>query len=154
MNICPRALLAGAILALAAACSHQNPLGPPDIHYGTDSCAGCGMIISDDRFAAAIVNPTPDTAPLLFDDIGCLLAYEQKNPAPAPWCHYFHDARSHRWIAADQAFFVKTSQQTPMGSSILCFQSPADAAAEARQNKTDVFSYSELLREEAAASAH
>ena len=142
-----------ALAALAlASCGRDAPLGPPAIHYGQDVCAGCAMIVSDDRFAAAIVNPAPDASPLVFDDVGCLLAYERKNPAVAPWTHYFHDANSHQWITADQAHFVITSRETPMGSGIFAFQSPSDAQTLAQSAKTTIQTFAGLSHVVATAS--
>ncbi|MCP4068002.1 MAG: hypothetical protein GY741_06945, partial [Phycisphaeraceae bacterium] len=33
----------------------EDPLGPPTIHLGEDMCSICSMIISDRRYAGAIV---------------------------------------------------------------------------------------------------
>ena len=44
---------------------------PPDIAYGKDPCANCGMLINDPRFAAAYV--TRNGQARLFDDIGCMI---------------------------------------------------------------------------------
>ncbi|MEZ4563452.1 MAG: hypothetical protein R2853_12005 [Thermomicrobiales bacterium] len=41
---------------------------PPKISYDRDTCTRCGMIISDERFAAALV--APDGSVQLFDDVG------------------------------------------------------------------------------------
>jgi len=147
-----RLLMVGLMLAMAASCNRQSVIGPPQIRYGQDACTGCGMIVSDDRFAAAIINPDPDGAPLVFDDIGCLLTYERKNPACGPWTHYFHDATSHQWVKADEAAFVKTSRETPMGSGIVALQSPSDTENVARAGKGAVCTFAELLHESVAAA--
>src|SRR5262245_16948176 len=61
--------IAGA--ALLGGCERASTDSPPAIAYGRDECAHCGMIISDDRFAAAlIVRDGAQSHPLLFDDIG------------------------------------------------------------------------------------
>lgn len=77
-------LLAGAgLAALAAACSRPPP-GPRPIKLGRDVCEHCNMIISELRFAAQ----TWDKArhrPVLFDEIGCAVAfaaYEDKLKQP------------------------------------------------------------------------
>ena len=54
--------------ALLAACKEQTE-GPEDIHWGRETCAICGMIISDARFAAE-VRGGPDRALIKFDDVG------------------------------------------------------------------------------------
>jgi copper chaperone NosL len=154
MNVSGRArfLIAIGILVLGG-CNRDVASGPPAVQYGQDACAGCGMIVSDDRFAAALINPAPDAAPLVFDDVGCLLAYEHKNPSAAQWTHYFHDITSHQWLTTDQAFFVKTSRETPMGSGIFSFRSRSDADELARQVKGTVQTFDELSHADATASA-
>ena len=70
MNAGKRMLAVGGLLVLLTACGQDAPAGPPTVRYGQDPCAGCGMIISDDRFAAAWVDPAGEAAPRLFDDGG------------------------------------------------------------------------------------
>jgi len=42
-------------LLLGACGGRQGALQPPEIYYGQDTCARCGMLISDPRFAAALL---------------------------------------------------------------------------------------------------
>jgi len=53
---------------LLVACKEQTE-GPEDIRWGRETCAICGMIISDARYAAE-VRGGPDKKLLKFDDIG------------------------------------------------------------------------------------
>ena len=49
-------LVATVTLVMAAAgCSSSDPTAPPTVYYGQDVCVMCGMIISDERFAAAMI---------------------------------------------------------------------------------------------------
>jgi copper chaperone NosL len=148
-------LMAVGLLTLVPTCNRGLPAGPPTIHYGQDPCAGCGMIISDDRSAAALVDPAGDSAPLLFDDIGCLLDYEREHPQLAARSHYVHDATSRQWLAASAATFVKTSRETPMGSGLLAFvrRSDAEAAAGRSPSHPPVQTYGNLTQTVAAATA-
>lgn len=59
--------LAVAPVALSA-CTRQTE-GPEEIRYGRETCAMCGMIISDPHYAAEI-RGGPDGALVKFDDIG------------------------------------------------------------------------------------
>ncbi|MGN6370278.1 MAG: nitrous oxide reductase accessory protein NosL [Phycisphaerae bacterium] len=153
MKTNPQALLTAALLSLLSACSQQNLVGPPTVRYGQDACADCGMILSDDRFAAAIINPAPDAPPLLFDDAGCLLAYQRKHPESTPWTHYFHDADTHAWITQDHAFFVKTTRETPMGSGIFAFGSRTAAEALAQSNNTTPQTFAEISQHDPITAA-
>lgn len=55
---------------LAAACGNQASAepAPPTIHYGEDTCDFCGMIISEERFAAGYLTQAGEER--IFDDIG------------------------------------------------------------------------------------
>ncbi|MCP5037526.1 MAG: hypothetical protein GY945_08000 [Rhodobacteraceae bacterium] len=57
-----------ASLPLLVACKEQKE-GPEDIRWGRETCAICGMIITDARYAAE-VRGGPDKALVKFDDIG------------------------------------------------------------------------------------
>lgn len=143
-----------AFALLLAACGNEPVGGPPAIRYGQDVCSECGMIISDERFACAIVPDEAAQAPLLFDDIGCLLDYEQAHQATAGK-RYFHDALARYWIAVDRVFFVNTDQQTPMGSGLFALEEAGEAQKLATARKDGagkVRDYSQLRRTAAAQS--
>lgn len=73
-----------AALPLVAGCRPQTE-GPEDIRWGRETCAMCGMIISDPHFAAEI-RGGQDRELLKFDDIGDAVLYLQEQPwkdAPA-----------------------------------------------------------------------
>jgi copper chaperone NosL len=84
------------------------------------------MIISDERFAAALVTSTGDA--LKFDDIGCLVEHEagQLRPDVAYWVR---DSQSGAWLNAREAIFVHSpSVVSPMGYGLAA--RPADQAAD------------------------
>ncbi len=121
------------IVALVAGCEAELPDGPPTIRLGLDECVHCGMIISDQRSAAAsiVVNDGKRRA-LLFDDIGDLLDYHELHKDLAIHARYVSDYRTRQWIEFGAAFYVHApGTQTPMGSGLLAFASAdaADAAA-------------------------
>ena len=54
MGVRPAAVLAAGLI-LASGCGRRSDTGPPELHYGQDVCAACNMIVSEERFAAAVV---------------------------------------------------------------------------------------------------
>jgi copper chaperone NosL len=125
------------ILSLLSGCSHQPTDPPPRVRYGQDECAFCGMIISDERFAAALrVNEKGEIRDLLFDDIGDMIDYEKANPGIAVVHRFVHDLSTRRWIDAQAATYSHSDQlQTPMGSGIAAFADEHDAAAHSEANR-------------------
>jgi copper chaperone NosL len=127
--VTPRPALALAAALALSACSKENAGGPPKIRYGEDVCADCGMIISDERFAAAVT--PPGAAALLYDDIGDLLKARSESAAPASAPAWVHDAESKQWLPAEKAWYVRDEKvMTPMGSGIAAYAT--EAAAKAR----------------------
>ncbi|MFN3337257.1 MAG: nitrous oxide reductase accessory protein NosL [Thermomicrobium sp.] len=126
-----------------AACQRQRELSPPQVRYGRDTCAECGMILSDARFAAAAA--TADGETVLFDDIGCLLIYRQKQ-SPSWAAIWVHDLDTQSWLQAENAWYlVSQGIRSPMGYGIAAFAS--QDAAQRRQTELggDLFHWNELL---------
>ncbi len=106
-------------LLFIVACSGNAGLEePPQIVYGVDPCDRCLMIINEARFAAAYITGSGETR--RFDDIGGMAAYkdEVKEDIVAYWVH---DFETESWLKAEDAFFVGSEQQTPMGFGIVAF---------------------------------
>ncbi len=110
---------------LLVGCGSTETDGPPKLELGRDECAHCGMIISDARYAAAIIATVEGSRrPLLFDDIGDLLDYEHDHPELSIQHRYVHDHATRKWLVADEARFVHApTLHTPMGSGIAAFAS-------------------------------
>jgi nitrous oxide reductase accessory protein NosL len=124
--------LLGLVLALAVvagACAAAEAAGPPDIKYGRDICIQCGMIVSEEKFAAAYT--TPDGEKLAFDDTGDLLVYQRSTGHSIdPIEAWVHDFETEEWITVADAFFVPTqSVTTPMGHGLISFSDEARAMA-------------------------
>ncbi len=122
-----------AIIAMATGllggCGETVPVAPPAIHYGQDVCAVCGMIISDERFAAGLVAEGPDgLLARAFDDIGCLLddeALHENRPVAGRWVR---DFRTDRWLRASTAVFVHSaSVHSPMSYGLAACGDDASA---------------------------
>lgn len=99
--------------------------GPPAIRYGVESCAVCGMVIDDARFAAAWAASGKSRR---YDDIGCLVTDLLKHPAPTGARMYVHDIETEAWLAAEEAtYLVSPAIRTPMAYGIAAAATPEAA---------------------------
>lgn len=101
------------LLLLLGGCSESVPVAPPVVHYGQDLCALCGMIITDDRFAAALVcgdesGRRGDREARAFDDVGCLIRDESLNPDRTVAGRWVRGFRSDQWHGADTAVYLQS----------------------------------------------
>ena len=97
-----------AMLVVSEAC--QTSQMPVDPVWGKQPCAHCHMLLSDPRTAAQILSA--DREPLYFDDVGCMLAFleREKLPVAGSWVR---DSNA-KWLPAASARYV-ANQHTPMG---------------------------------------
>ena len=115
---------------------------PPQIRYGEETCAFCGMLISEERFAAALTAATGETK--TFDDIGCLLhdLAEQDHSTVRAWVH---DYGSGRWLEAPRAVFVHSDDvPTPMGGGLFAFSTQEAAEQFTREVHGTVMRFGQL----------
>ena len=122
-----RRLVHAAALALVVACA---PGRPEAIQVGTDSCVFCRMLITDGRFAAAIVTSHGRT--MTFDSIECLVAYLRRagtgHELASVWVSDFRHPGS--LIEAPTARFIDLGEgRAPMGRGWAAVASARDAAA-------------------------
>jgi nitrous oxide reductase accessory protein NosL len=142
-----RAVLAGAVLtplALAGCGGQPAAAGPPQIAFGRDTCAACGMIISDERFAAALT--VEDIEPVLFDDVGEMLqtVAAEGLAGRRAWAH---DRESVAWLDAMTATYVRgDAGTTPMGTGFSAFANRDAAAAFAAEQGGDVMAWDDAIR--------
>ncbi len=135
------------VLPVLAACGPApDPLAPPEIVYGEDVCDACGMIISEERFAAAtIIQGDDGPAPRRFDDIGDMIEHHQRNPDLEILRWYAHDYDSLEWLDATTATYVRSARlSTPMGHGLAAFRDPARAEAFAGEMAGEVLSFDAL----------
>ena len=127
---------------LVIGCQAPRANQPPQIRYGEETCAFCGMLISEERFAAALTTVTGDTE--AFDDIGCLLrALAQPDRSGARV--WVHDYRSGRWLEAPRAVFVHSDDvPTPMGGGLFAFSTQEAAEQFAREVHGTVMRFGQL----------
>jgi copper chaperone NosL len=116
---------------------------PPTIHYGEDACEFCGMIVSDERFAAGYITRSGESH--VFDDIGDLfMAYINKKDDVAAF--FVHDYNNHTWLRAETAHYVSSQTlPTPMMSGLAAFGAAEQAAAIAREKNGQVLTFEEVL---------
>lgn len=128
-----RLALSGVLFMAMASCTEPELNGPPELHAGKDRCAECGMSIVQAEFAAAaLVEVHGHREHLLFDDIGCLLSWQEKQPADALGQRWCRAVDVPEWVGVESGWFVTAPQnRTPMDSGIVCCSS--ETAAQERQ---------------------
>jgi len=134
-------VLAG-IITIASCSSGPDFDEPPDIRYGEDSCERCLMIINEARFAAAYMTDAGETR--RFDDIGGMVAYidEISEDVAVFWVHDFD---TEGWLKAEEAFYVESQQQTPMGFGVIAFADQQRADQWATENEGVMLSFADLF---------
>jgi len=140
------------MLIAVGGCARSDPLAPPTVYYGQDVCAECGMIVSDERFAAAAIVPTDrGYVSLVFDDVGCLLRHDAASPGAVRL--FVRDFRADRWLTAATARFVHSRElRTPMASGVAAAASPEEASGLLADLPGEVLDFAGL-RERFAAGA-
>ncbi len=119
-------------LFIVAGCGDDAADGPPVVHLGEDVCAECGMIISDERFAAATIieDERGGATSLLFDDFNCQINHEMNHRETVIFNRWAHDHSTMEWLPATDAVYVRAPDlRTPMASHIAAFAKQADAEA-------------------------
>ena len=76
------------LFVLISSCSS----GPEPLYYKKDSCAFCKMQLIDTKFGAELI--TEKGKIYKFDDIGCMLDFEQQNLGSCPGtCYRLFESR-------------------------------------------------------------
>jgi len=135
------AVLALALTACGSAADAEPT--PPTVHYGEDICEFCGMIVSEERHAAAYV--TEDGHGHSFDDIGDMVQAHVATQE-AVVALFVHDYEDKAWIRAETAHYVLSDNlTTPMASGLAAFTSSQKAQALAAELQGQVLTFDELL---------
>jgi copper chaperone NosL len=141
-----RATLAAPLLLIGCGGEQTDAAVPPEIALGRDTCGSCGMIISDERFASALV--AADGTVLLYDDLGEMLeavAAEGLGERRA-WAH---DWNSAEWTDATTASFVRGAPETtPMGTGFVAFATREDAERFAADGGAETLTWEEATSAE------
>ncbi len=131
-------VVAAVMVAAFAGCERRELSGPPGLRMGRDACAECGMLISEDRCACALLTGRAGTREYaVFDDIGCMLDFERsKEPGLNVIEGFVHDHVTRQWVSRSEAVFLFGNQEkipTPMGSGIVAFTERVDAEKAQRE---------------------
>lgn len=119
---------AGGIAAGIAALPGEEASAFPEIVYGEERCAFCGMQIDDPRFAAAW--RTAQGTERHFDDIGCMVATYRRDRPDGDTRFFVHDYRNEAWLDGTVAsYLVSPEIKTPMSWAVLAV--PDEDAARA-----------------------
>lgn len=106
--------LAGFFFLRLAQVRSDGPLEPA---WDRQSCAQCGMLLSDPRFACEVRPSSGET--LFFDDPGCLLSYLRAHPQSASPAIYLRRFDAPGWLPLRSAAFMEVPD-SPMGYRLAC----------------------------------
>lgn len=145
-----RGFLGGALLAplLLAGCGGEqaDAMAPPEINYGRDTCQSCGMIISDERYTAALVSMDGTTE--IFDDIGEMIQTVRGDGLNARRA-WVHDRNNREWTDATTATYVRGDEAaTPMGTGIIAFAANEGAEAFVAEHESPLLTWDDLTMAE------
>lgn len=110
------------VLTLVVLCVSACSSGPREIHYGSDSCAHCRMIVTDARFAAQL--QTAHGKVYVFDAIECMgrfvLENEEREAISSLWVTLFPEPG--RLVPVDSVLFLRSQMmRSPMGLGLAAF---------------------------------
>lgn len=133
-------LLSGLLLV---GCGGADADQPPTIAYGRDVCGRCGMIISEERHAAGLVDTRGEQE--VFDDAGEMIAQVQEEGLGDRRV-WVHDFDSLEWIDGTTAFYVASPEvTTPMATGLVAFSTREAAESFGSQNAGTVMTWDEVL---------
>lgn len=139
----PLALLVAALLVLALpACT----VGPQEIHYGSETCDHCHMVISEPRFAAQAVTTTGMAHK--FDSIECMADFLENDGVDSEALHSLWVAdfsEPHDWTPVEDAAFLRSDAlQSPMGLSLSAHADRASAEAHREELGGELLNWDEV----------
>lgn len=135
-------LLAVSLPALAG-CGKK---GPEAISFGSDNCAGCGMVASDARYGAELISRKGKI--LKFDSVECLAGFlDKKGTGAEPGSLWVEDFAHGQLIDAAQAFYLKSDKlHSPMGLNVAAFATKESATALQGECPGTILTWPELLK--------
>ncbi|NIP37602.1 MAG: hypothetical protein GWO07_00890 [Candidatus Dadabacteria bacterium] len=135
-------------LLTVASCSNDGQIGPAEIRYGQDMCAGCSMIISEKQYSAQYI--LSDGSIKKFDDIGCMIEHikKTKDEPGKVSATFVRDYKTNNWINVNNAHFFKSDKiSTPMGHGIISFSSEEDLKeAQSKTGGTNLGKFDEAVK--------
>jgi len=127
-------LLCGLPIVLAA-CASSTGSQAPEINYGYDTCANCGMLIMDNRYAAATTLKNGEVRK--FDNVADMIAFHHEHPDQDVERWWAHDYQTQQWLDALQSHYVLVQGKDTCSSlqkDILAFASSDSAKAMADEH--------------------
>lgn len=136
-----RLALLVAVLCLAGC--RGGPPRPVDIDPA-DMCARCRMAISQNRYAAELIGRDGNVSK--FDDLGCMIHYTRgRQLNPNSQIYFVMDYNAQRWLAARQAFYVRSNAiPAPMSGGLAAFGNRGEADRFAAEVHGAVLGFEEL----------
>jgi copper chaperone NosL len=142
------ATVGGVALGVAAlpGDSTDKGSGPPEIRYNEHSCATCGMVITDVRFAAASRSETGKVQ--RYDDIGCMIAMVRREGGTGTGTYYVHDYTDESWVEAPSAAFVLADKiKTPMAYGLVALATDSAAQTLASEHGGRIVTWEQAVAE-------
>ncbi|MBF0279696.1 MAG: nitrous oxide reductase accessory protein NosL [SAR324 cluster bacterium] len=113
----------------AIACKKQNPDQlPVEVSWDRDVCTECGMVISDHRYAAQIINR--EGRAFVFDDIGCAVNWLKNKSWKNQARIWISDFETQQWIDVEKAYWRFGDPNTPMGYGFVATMQKIDSPLE------------------------
>ena len=132
-----------ALILLLSGCSQE----PAEIHYGSDECDYCKMMITDERFTSQLV--TGKGKSYTFDSIECLVSYQKEHGHELEnaklWVNNYSNPG--QWLDAGQVRYVKSEViQSPMGESLLALPTAEAAEKHIAENPGQLMKWEEVRK--------
>lgn len=135
------------IIVILAGCSGNQSFEPVEIDPEVDVCEVCNMSLSHDAYATQLFSKDGDV--FLFDDIGCMFEYVDKDKEidkDQIEVEYVRDLDNGEWIQIEKAYFVYNPDVwTPMANGVVSFGSKESADAFVEKEGGEVLNYEQLL---------
>ena len=119
----------------------RTAAGAAPILVGVDTCAKCAMAIKEPLHAAQFRTPSKSYK---FDDIGCMVLYLNEHRELADPEVYVVNRADGEWIRGETAYFLLSTEKTPMGYGLLAYATGDDAQAGAAKYGGRIVSWNEL----------
>lgn len=136
-------VVAGGAVGIALLPEDEKPGGLPKIKFGKEKCARCGMLIGDQRFAAAWRDATGNEKH--FDDAGCMVLEASEDPPGDATLYWVCSYNDESWLdAATATYVISPAIRSPMSYGIAASASPGEAEALAGNVNGDVAKWQDL----------
>lgn len=130
------------VMLVLTACGNEA-YEPRDVNPEIDVCKICNMSVTSVDYAAQVVLKNKDT--LVFDDLGCLMAYIEQNGESDIGAAYIRDTNSSKWLNIKDASYVYSADYwTPMNYGVLAFASKKEAESYTKEQPGKLLAYEDL----------